>query len=296
MPTETWQHGFAHTNGLRLHYVEQGEGPLMILLHGFPEFWYSWRYQIPVLNQHFHVVAPDLRGYSDSDKPEGVEQYQLPSLVKDVRGLLHCFGQQKAIIVGHDWGAAVAWTFAAKHPEATERLIVCSIPHLGVFRKMAGQSFVEHYPALQRLFYIFFFRVPEVPERFFSKDNYAFFDAYRLINPNRFTPEVIAEYKKAIGKPGALTAGLNYYRANLPAEVLVGEVPLLEEKVTRPTLFMYGENEQFVSRSVAEWTREFVEAPFTFRPIPQCGHCVQQEEPEVVNQAIMEFLADLKGD
>jgi pimeloyl-ACP methyl ester carboxylesterase len=91
-----------------------------------------------------------------------------------------------------------------------------------------------------------------------------------------------------------LRAGLNYYRANLPPEVLVGEVPLLEEKVTRPTLFIYGEKEQFVSQSVAEWTREFVEAPFTFRPIPQCGHCVQQEEPELVNQYILEFLADLK--
>ena len=294
MTIEPWKHGFAPTNGLRLHYVEQGEGPLLILLHGFPEFWYSWRYQIPLLSQHFHVVAPDLRGYNDSDKPEGVEQYQLPYLVEDVLGLIRFFGQEQAIIVGHDWGGAIAWTFATKHPEVTERLIVCSIPHLGVFRKMANQSFAEHYPALQRLFYIFFFRTLEVPERFFSKDNYAFFDAYGLSNPKCFTPEVIAEYKKALGKPGALTAGLNYYRANLPPEVLVGEEPLLEEKVTRPTLFIYGENEQVVSRSVAEWTREFVNAPFTFRPIPQCGHCVQQEEPELVNQSISAFLADLK--
>jgi pimeloyl-ACP methyl ester carboxylesterase len=294
MTTETWTHGFASTNGIRLHYVEQGDGPLLLLLHGFPEFWYSWRYQIPVLGQHFHVVAPDLRGYNDSDKPTGVDQYHLSCLVQDVMGLIRFFGQEKAIIVGHDWGGAVAWVFAAKHPEATERLIVCSIPHLGVFQKMASQGFVEHYTALQRLFYIFFFRTPEVPERFFSKENYAFFDAYRLINPNRFTAEVIAEYKKAIGKPGALSAGLNYYRANLPPEVLVGEVPLLEEKVTRPTLFIYGEKEQVVSRSVAEWTREFVEAPFTFRPIPKCGHCVQQEEAELVSQYILEFLTDLK--
>ncbi len=294
MTTETWKHGFANTNGLRLHYVEQGEGPLMLLLHGFPEFWYSWRYQIPALSQYFHVVAPDLRGYNDSDKPEGVHQYQFSYLVDDVMDLLRFFGQEKAIIVGHDWGGAIAWVFATRHPEATERLIVCSIPHLGVFRKMAAQGFVEHYTALQRLFYIFFFRTPDVPERFFSKDEYVFFEAYRLSNPNRFTPEVIAEYKKAIGKPGALTAGLNYYRANLPPEVLVGEAPLLEEKIVRPTLFIYGENEQVVSQSVAEWTREFVDAPFTFHSIPNCGHCVQQEEPELVNQYILQFLADLK--
>jgi pimeloyl-ACP methyl ester carboxylesterase len=294
MATETWKHGFASTNGIRLHYVEQGEGPLMILLHGFPEFWYSWRYQIPVLSQHFHVVALDMRGYNDSDKPEGVDQYQLPYLVEDMMGLLRFFSQEKAIIVGHDWGGAVAWAFAAKHPEAAERLIACSIPHLGVFRKMAGQGFVEHYTALQRLFYIFFFRIPDVPERFFSKDSYAFFDAYRRINPNCFTSEAITEYRKAIGKPGALTAGLNYYRANLPPEVLVGEVSLLQEKVTCPTLFIYRENEQVVSQSMAEWTSEFVDAPFTFRLIPKRGHCVQQEEPELVNQYILEFLADLK--
>jgi pimeloyl-ACP methyl ester carboxylesterase len=109
MTTETWKHGFASTNGIRLHYVEQGEGPLMLLLHGFPEFWYSWRYQIPVLVQHFHVVAPDLRGYNDSDKPEGVKQYQLSHLVEDVMGLIRFFSQEKAIIIGHDWGGAVAW-------------------------------------------------------------------------------------------------------------------------------------------------------------------------------------------
>src|SRR5713226_3289500 len=208
MATETWQHGFATTNGIRLHYVEQGEGPLMVLLHGFPEFWYSWRYQIPVLAQRFHVVAPDLRGYNDSDKPEGVDQYQLPHLVEDVLGLVRCFGEQKAILVGHDWGGAVAWTFAATYPEVTERLI-SFVPHLGVLQKVAQQGFVEHYTALQSLFYVFFFRVPDVPERFFSKDDYSFFEAYRRINPACFTDEAIAEYRKAIAKPGALTAGLN---------------------------------------------------------------------------------------
>lgn len=208
-------------------------------------------------------------------------------------GLIRFFGQEKAIVVGHDWGGAVGWVLAAKHPEATERLIVCSIPHLGVFREMAGQGFVEHYTALQHLFYILFFRTPDVPERFFSKDSHAFFDAYGLINADCFSPEVIAEYKKAIGKPGALTAGLNYYRANLPPEVLVGEVPLLEETVACPTLFMYGENEPLVTPSVLEWTREFVNGPFTVRHIPHCGHCVQQEAPELVNQYILEFLADL---
>jgi pimeloyl-ACP methyl ester carboxylesterase len=294
MAGETWKHGFAHTNGLRLHFVEQGQGPLMILLHGFPEFWYSWRYQIPVLAQRFHVVAPDLRGYNDSDKPEGVDQYQLPHLVEDVRGLLRFFQQEKAVLVGHDWGAIVAWAFATTHPEATTRLISCNGAHPGMFQRLQGLSHADCWPILQRLFYIFFFHAPEVPERYFSRDSYAFFDVYSQINPNRFTPEAIAEYKRAIGKPGALRGGLNYYRAILRPEVLVGEVPLLAGKVTRPTMLIWGENEHVGTLDAAKATREFVDAPFTLRLIPDCGHWVQQEAPELVNQYILEFLADLR--
>jgi pimeloyl-ACP methyl ester carboxylesterase len=160
MATETWTHGFATTNGLRLHYGEQGEGPLLLLLHGFPEFWYSWRHQIPVLAQHFHVVAPDLRGFNDSDKPEGVEQYRLHHLVEDVRGLLRFFGREKAILVGHDAGAFVAWAFAATYPEATGRLISCANAHPGVLHKFAGQGYAEHAAALRRMYYIFFHLVP----------------------------------------------------------------------------------------------------------------------------------------
>jgi len=293
MAVQTWQHGFAPTNGIRLHYVEQGEGPLVILLHGFPAFWYSWRHQIPVLAQHFHVVAPDLRGFNDSDKPEGVDQYQLYHLVEDVRGLLRFFGQEKAILVGHDAGAIAAWAFAATYPEATMRLISCANAHPGVLQKVAGQGYAAHAATLQRLYYIFFLLVPEVPERFFRQYDYAFIENLRLSNPNGFTVEEIAEYKQAIAKPGALTAGLNYYRALLPPEVLVGEVPLLKEKVTCPTLLIVGENSPIASPSAAEWSREFVEAPFTLRLVPNAGHWVQNEQPELVNQHMLEFLADL---
>jgi len=144
------------------------------------------------------------------------------------------------------------------------------------------------------MYYVFFLLVPEVPERFFRKYNYAFLDDFRLLNAERFTAEDIAEYKQAIAKPGALTAGLNYYRALLPPEVLVGEVSLLTEKVSCPTLLIVGENSPTASPSAAEWSREFVEAPFTLRLVPNAGHWVQNEQPELVNQYILEFLADLK--
>src|SRR5262245_17206804 len=154
MTTEPWTHGLATTNGIRLHYVEQGKGPLLLLLHGCWAFWYYWRHQIPALAQYFHAVAPDLRGFNDSDKPEGVEQYQLHHLVEDVRGLLHCFGQEHAIVAGHDAGAIVAWAFAATHPEATVRLISCANAHPGVLQKVANLGYAEHAAALRSMYYI----------------------------------------------------------------------------------------------------------------------------------------------
>ena len=141
MPTEPWQRGSAYVNGVRLHYVTRGAGKLLVLLHGFPEFWYSWRHQIPPLAEHFRIVAPDMRGYNESDKPAGVASYRLDLLTADVMGLIRAFGEDKAIVVGHDWGGGVAWTFAADFPQATERLIVLNCPHPGAFQQQIRSNF-----------------------------------------------------------------------------------------------------------------------------------------------------------
>ena len=125
---ETWQHQYIAINGIRLHYVIQGKGPLIVLMHGFPEFWYSWRYQIPFLAEHgYTVVAPDLRGYNETDRPRN--GYDIPTLLRDIEGLIKDLGQQKASIVGHDWGGVLAWTFAINYPAMTESLIVMNAPH-----------------------------------------------------------------------------------------------------------------------------------------------------------------------
>ncbi len=296
MTNESWTHGFAGTNGIRLHYVEQGEGPLLLLLHGCWAFYYCWRHQIPSLAQHFHVVAPDLRGFNDSDKPEGVDQYQLQHLVEDVRGLLRYFGQEKAIVAGHDAGALVAWAFAATHPDATMRLISCANPHPGVFQKVAERGYAEHSATLRSMSYIFFYHVRDVPERFLRKYDYAFLDDLRRINPDSVTAEDVAEYKRAIAKPGALTACLNYYRALLPPEAIVGEIPVLTGKVRCPTLLIVGEDSPFGSPVVERWSwsREFVDGPFTLRLVPKAGHWVQIDQPEPVTHYMLEFLADLQ--
>ena len=216
---------------------------------------------------------PDLRGFNDSDKPEGVEQYQLHYLVEDVHGLLSFFGQEHAIVVGHDAGAFVAWAFAATYPEATVRLISCANAHPGVLHKLADQGYAAHAAALRSLYYIFFLRVPEVPARFFRKYDYAFLDDLRRINPERVTAEDIAEYKRALAKPGALTACLNYYRALLPPEVIVGEVPLLTEKCAVPPLCNRGGGQPLweSGRGAVELEQRVCRWPLHLTPCAQGG-------------------------
>jgi epoxide hydrolase 4 len=296
MANENWRHGFAATNGIRLHYVEQGEGPLLLLLHGCWAFYYCWRHQIPSLAQRFHVVAPDLRGFNDSDKPEGVDSYQLRPLVEDVRGLLRYFGEERAIVAGHDAGAFVAWAFAATHADATMRLISCANAHPAVLHKLADQGHAVHSAAVNSMYYIFFYHVPDVPERFLRRHDYAFLDGLRRVNPERVTAEDVAEYKRAIAKPGALTACLNYYRALLPPEIIVGEVPLFTAKVRCPTLLIVGEDSPFGSAEAERWTwsREFVDGPFTLRLVPKAGHWVQIDQPELVTHYMLDFLSDLQ--
>ena len=156
---ETWKHGFAKTNGVRMHYVTQGEGDLLLLLHGFPDFWYVWRFQIPELAKHFRVVAPDLRGYNETDRPEGVDKYRLNLLAGDILGLIHALDEEKATVIGHDWGGVVAWSLASFNPEAVERLIILNAPHPNAYITKTKDLLRQ----LQKSWYIFFFQTPDVP-------------------------------------------------------------------------------------------------------------------------------------
>ena len=161
-----WEHKFIETNGIRLHYVSQGTGKLMLMLHGFPEFWYSWRYQIEEFSPDYHTVAIDLRGYNDSDKPEGTEAYQMSEFIED-RGVIEGLGYQDCILVAHDWGGAIAWNFAYAYPEMVSKLIVLNIPHPALFA--AGLKTPQQ---LLKSWYIFAFQIPGLPEWLFELNDY----------------------------------------------------------------------------------------------------------------------------
>ncbi len=280
------EHNFIKTNGINLHYVSQGKGKLMLMLHGFPEFWYSWRHQIAEFASDYHVVAVDLRGYNDSDKPQGVAAYQMSELLADVKGIINGLGYEDCILVAHDWGGAIAWNFAYNHPSMVEKLIVMNLPHPAKFA--AG---LQTWQQLQKSWYIFFFQIPFLPEFIFQANNCqaiasAFTDM--AIDKSAFTPEDLAAFRDAAAKPGSLTAMINYYRANfkIPPDNLTQDWDILDI----PTLMIWGEEDTALGKELTYGTDAYVR-DLELKYIPNCSHWVQQEQPTLVNQYMQDFLA-----
>lgn len=279
----TWQHEYITTNGIRLHYVTQGEGPLMLMLHGFPEFWYSWRHLIPEFAKDYKVVALDLRGYNESDKPQQQSAYVMSEFVKDVEGVIKGLGYDRCVLVGHDWGGAIAWNFAYAYPEMLERLIVLNMPHPAKFAD--GLRTPQQ---LLRSSYAFFFQLPVLPELFIQSSDYgAIESAFKgmAVNKSAITQADIEAYKDAASRRGALTAMLNYYRNAFPSMTL-RDWSVLQV----PTLMIWGEEDTALGKELTYGTEKYVR-DFQIRYIPNCSHWVQQERPELVNQYMREFLA-----
>jgi pimeloyl-ACP methyl ester carboxylesterase len=286
---------YAQIGGIRLHYATAGEGErLVILLHGFPEFWYSWRYQLLSLSDEYTVVAPDMRGYNLSDKPTGVENYRIEKLVDDVVGLIHHFGRREAAVIGHDWGAAVAWATAQTQPEALWKVGALQVPPMPVWRKnlTLQQSLAS--------WYMLFFQLPFVPEWLLSLNSFALLEGKlkgASSSPNSlkediFKLEDIAEFKASWNRPNALTSALNYYRANMPGLIFSNPSGTeTGEKIKVPSLFIYGEQDPFIMRETVRNIGEFIDAPFEEYFIPPSGHWVQQEAPETVTAIMREFLS-----
>ncbi|OUL26478.1 epoxide hydrolase [Nostoc sp. T09] len=279
----SWTHEYITTNGVKLHYVTQGEGPLMLMLHGFPEFWYSWRHQIPEFAKYFKVVALDLRGYNDSDKPKEKSAYVMDEFVKDIEGVIKGLGYEKCVLVGHDWGGAIAWNFAYAHPDMLEQLIILNLPHPAKF----SQGLLTPQQLL-RSSYIFFFQLPWLPELTIKSSDYAAVEkAFKgmAVDKNIFTQADIDAFKHAAAKSGALTAMLNYYRNVFQQRILKINWGILEV----PTLMIWGENDTALGKELSYGTEAYVKN-FQIKYISNCSHWVQQEKPDLVNQYIRDFL------
>jgi pimeloyl-ACP methyl ester carboxylesterase len=279
--------GYADLSEVRLHYVEAGEGPLVVLLHGFPEFWYSWRFQIPALAAAgFRVVAPDMRGYNLSSKPAGVSSYDSDRLAADVRDLVLERGAESAHLVGHDWGAGVAWATAMTHPEAVERLAVLNLPHP---RQLLHG--LQRPRQMLMSWYMFFFQLPWLPERLARARRWGYFRGAWLGTAGRadaFTATDIRRYIEAWSQPGASTATINYYRA------LIRQSPRRAEAriavVTAPTLVIFGERDRYLSKELAEPDRADVPNLERVVRLPEASHWVHHDEPEHVNELLIEFF------
>ena len=271
-----------HVNGVRLHCVVEGEGPLVLLLHGFPETSRAWRKQIPALAERFKIVAPDLRGYGASDKPRGVSAYRTSVLADDIVGLIHAFDAERAHVVGHDWGGGVAWTLATLHPEVVERLAVLNCPHPAVMQ----QALRSNWAQIRKSWYIFAFQLPWLPEWAFTRNGAkALKDALRRSarRPDTFSEADLDEFARAFSAPGAATAAINYYRAAARSRVPSG-------KIKAPTLLIWGVDDFALGIELTRGMDGLFEQGPRIEYLPRTSHWVMEERPEIVNRLLLEFL------
>ncbi|WP_437994749.1 alpha/beta fold hydrolase [Sorangium sp. So ce185] len=280
-------HRFTERSGVRLHYVEAGEGPLVVLLHGFPELWYSWRHQIPALVEAgYRVIAPDMRGYNLSDKPRGVGAYAIDELTADVAALIEASGAERAAaVVGHDWGGGVAWAFAMRYPALLERLVILNCPHPQ--KLLAGFRTARQ---LRKSWYMFFFQLPRVPELIAQRSGYALLREALKNDPQRpgaLSDDDLARYVASWSQPGALTATINYYRAMFRPGSLRGLSK--PARVDVPVLVIWGEHDRYLGAELAAPDPELVPNARLAR-IPDASHGVLYDRPERVNQLLLEFL------
>jgi epoxide hydrolase 4 len=271
---EIGKDGYVDSKGVKIHYVVAGEGPLLVMIHGFPDFWYTWRAQMPELAKHFKTVAIDQRGYNLSDKPVGVANYKLEKLVGDLDAVVDHFGAKKAVIVGHDWGGMVAWSYAMQHPDKVDRLVILNLPHpRGLFRELASNPEQQKHSQYARDF--------QKP------------DAASKVTPAMLTfwvhdHDAKAKYLEAL-KRSSMEGMLNYYKANYPREPYeVRDMP----NVKCPVLMIHGLKDTALLPGALSGTWNWIDNEFTLVTIPNAGHFVQQDAADVVTRTMVRWLTD----
>ncbi|XP_035700105.1 epoxide hydrolase 4-like [Branchiostoma floridae] len=294
---EQGTHGYVRlkSSGLRFHYVAAGERdkPLMLCLHGFPECWYSWRHQLKEFRNSYRVVAPDLRGYGETESPQpfgywGWPNFSVSHLTNDVQELIEALGYSSCTLVAHDWGGIIAWLFAVDHPDLVDKLIVMNAPHPGTFMKYMR----THFSQFRRSWYVFFYQLPWLPENMVKAfDFQLIYGAFKgkgmgCKRRDAVTEEDLEAFKYTFARPGVnISAAINYYRAMLkqPPRSYKGT------KVTCPTLMIWGDQDAALEVGLTEGTDKFV-PDFTLKMVPGASHWVQQDQPEVVNGIMRDWL------
>jgi epoxide hydrolase 4 len=288
------QHSFADVNGVRLHYAHAGTGKLVLFLHGFPEFWYAWRNQLTEFGRDFAAAAPDMRGYNLSSKPAEVEKYDIRLLAGDVVALVRHLGAKACYLVGHDWGGAVAWAVAIAAPQVVEKLVIVNAPHPGVFERELREN-----PAQQQASqYMLWFQNPQV-EEIISANNFAQFQEGilgALLRQGIFTESDRQSYLGAWSQPGALTGGLNYYRAAKigppgasAAKSFMDRAELPSLEVTAPTLVIWGEKDPYLLTGNLNGLEQYVHN-LKIERVPDATHWVVHEKVRLVNSLIRSFI------
>ncbi len=278
---ELGEEGFADSGGVKIHFVTLGKGPLVVMIHGFPDYWYSWRDQMPELARHFQVVAIDQRGYNKSDQPKGVENYTMDKLTGDVEAVVKHFKKEKATLVAHDWGGAVAWAFAMSRPEMTERLVILNSPHpKGIMRELANNPEQQKNSQYAREF-----------QKLDTSGAAALLLRPELLAQWVKEPDAKKKYVEALGR-SSLEGMLNYYKANYPKE------PYKDDRtfppVKCPVLIIHGLDDQYLLPGALNDTWKFVEAEVTIVTVPKAGHFVHRDAPELVTKKIVRWLTEAK--
>lgn len=271
---ELGEEGFADSNGVKIHYVTAGEGPLLVMIHGFPDYWYTWREQMPALAKHFKVVAIDQRGYNKSDHPEGIDNYKVDKLVGDVAAVIKHFGEEEAVVVGHDWGGMVAWATAMNLPSMVDRLVILNLPHpTGLARELANNPKQQEASQYARNFQ------KEGAEAALTAEGLTFW----------ITDDVAkVKYVEAF-KRSSFEGMLNYYKANYPRqpyEEPKGQLP----KVQCPVLMIHGLKDTALLPGALNDTWQWLEKDLTLVTVPDAGHFVQQDASEFVTKTMVNWL------
>ncbi len=285
--TAGFEHRFVEVNGIKLHVVVGGTGPLVLLLHGWPEFWGTWRHVMkPLRDAGFTVAAPDLRGFNLSDKPTDVRAYKLEHVAADITDLVRVLGFERAHVIGHDWGGAAAWELAQNPPPFLDKVVVLNAMHAGLFEKRLKSSFEQ----MRASYYMFLFQVPWLSEKTLTRSDFKVIrDLIRTgaLRPNAVDDEYVQACRDAIAQPGAVTAGLNYYRAAFQHQTPRTSKAI--EKIRTPMLLLWGMNDVALPSGNLDGIEDYVEN-LTVHRIENCSHWVTREVPELVVERSLEFF------